>query len=62
MQRRNSTKALAVAFTAAPLSTVNAAAEPYPTRPIRLIAPQTADVSMDVLVRIVAPRWSKLLG
>ena len=34
----------------------------YPARPIRLITPQTAGASMDVLVRIVAPKMSELLG
>jgi tripartite-type tricarboxylate transporter receptor subunit TctC len=34
----------------------------YPLRPVRLITPQTAGASMDVLVRIIAPRISELLG
>jgi tripartite-type tricarboxylate transporter receptor subunit TctC len=39
-----------------------ALAESYPARPVRLITPQTAGASMDILVRIVAPKMSELLG
>jgi tripartite-type tricarboxylate transporter receptor subunit TctC len=34
----------------------------YPTHPVRLITPQSAGASMDILVRIVAPKMSELLG
>jgi len=37
-------------------------AESYPARPVRLITPQTPGASMDILVRIVAPKMSELLG
>lgn len=37
-------------------------AQPYPTRPIRLITPQSAGASMDILVRILAPKVTDLLG
>lgn len=50
--------ALAVFF-AAPVA---ALAESYPARPVRLITPQSAGASMDILVRIVAPKMSELLG
>jgi tripartite-type tricarboxylate transporter receptor subunit TctC len=49
-------------FLLAVLWCVEGAAQPYPTRPIRLITPQTPGASMDVLVRIIAPRWSERLG
>jgi tripartite-type tricarboxylate transporter receptor subunit TctC len=49
--------ALAVFF-----SSLAAAGDSYPTRPVRLITPQSAGASMDVLVRIVMPRMSALLG
>ncbi len=39
-----------------------ALAESYPARPVRLITPQTVGASMDILVRIVAPKLSELLG
>jgi tripartite-type tricarboxylate transporter receptor subunit TctC len=39
-----------------------APAESYPARPVRLITPQSAGASMDILVRIVAPKMSVLLG
>ena len=34
----------------------------YPAPPVRLITPQTAGASMDILVRIVVPKMSELLG
>jgi len=40
---------------------VNAVAEDYPLRPIRLIAPQLAGASMDVLVHIITPRLTEIL-
>lgn len=43
-------------------SSLATAGDSYPTRPVRLITPQSAGASMDVLVRIVMPRMSALLG
>jgi putative tricarboxylic transport membrane protein len=43
-------------------SSLTAAGDAYPTRPVRLITPQSAGASMDVLVRIVMPKMSGLLG
>ena len=37
-------------------------AESYPARPVRLITPQSAGASMDILVRIVMSKMSELLG
>jgi tripartite-type tricarboxylate transporter receptor subunit TctC len=37
-------------------------AQPYPSRPVRVITPQTTGASMDTLVRIVTPRMSETLG
>jgi tripartite-type tricarboxylate transporter receptor subunit TctC len=34
----------------------------YPDRPIRLIVPQAAGSATDVMIRLVTPRWSELLG
>jgi len=39
-----------------------AAQAQYPTRPVRLIAAQSAGSSMDTIVRIVTPRLGELLG
>ena len=38
------------------------AQEPYPTRPIRIIVPYPAGESLDVIARLIAQRWSPLLG
>ena len=37
-------------------------AESYPTRPVRVIAAQSAGSSLDTIVRIVTPKLSELLG
>ena len=39
-----------------------AAADTYPARPVRVITPQSAGASMDILVRIVMPKMAELLG
>ena len=39
-----------------------AAADGYPARPVRLITPQSAGASMDILVRILTPKLTELLG
>ena len=39
-----------------------AGAQPYPTRPIRLIVPQSAGGSTDVIARVVAQRMTEALG
>jgi tripartite-type tricarboxylate transporter receptor subunit TctC len=39
-----------------------APAAPFPERPIRLITPQSAGASMDILVRILTPKLTDLLG
>jgi tripartite-type tricarboxylate transporter receptor subunit TctC len=41
---------------------VAAQSQSYPTRPIRVIAAQSAGSSLDTLVRIVTPRISELIG
>jgi len=48
-----------VVFSSAPATSP---AESYPSRPVRVITPQSAGASMDILVRIVAPKMSELLG
>ena len=40
----------------------SAAAQPYPSRPIRLIIPMAAGGATDILVRTVTPRVSELFG
>jgi len=40
----------------------SALAQPYPNRPVRLVAAQSAGSSLDTIVRIVTPRLSELLG
>ncbi|MEN3353792.1 MAG: hypothetical protein V7640_1950 [Betaproteobacteria bacterium] len=55
---------LAVAATCA-MTTVDAAqseSRSYPTRPIRVIAAQSAGSSLDTLVRIVSPKMSEVLA
>ncbi len=37
-------------------------AEAFPARPIRLITPQSAGASMDILVRILTPKLGEVLG
>jgi tripartite-type tricarboxylate transporter receptor subunit TctC len=37
-------------------------AQPYPSRPVRLIAAQSAGSSLDTIVRIVTPKLSEMLG
>ena len=41
---------------------MTATAAEWPARPIRLITPQSAGASMDILVRILTPRLAELLG
>jgi tripartite-type tricarboxylate transporter receptor subunit TctC len=43
-------------------SAAGAGAESFPARPIRLITPQSAGASMDILVRILTPRLAEVLG
>ena len=38
------------------------AQQPYPSRPIRIIVPYPAGESLDVIARLIAQRWSPLLG
>ncbi len=47
---------------AASIVAIAAPVEKYPARPIRLITPQSAGASMDVLVRILTPKLTELLG
>src|SRR5262245_20407805 len=42
--------------------TNEALAQPYPNRPIRMIVPQSAGGSTDVIARVVAQRMSEGLG
>jgi tripartite-type tricarboxylate transporter receptor subunit TctC len=36
--------------------------QPFPSRPIRIIVPYPAGESLDVIARLIAQRWSPLLG
>jgi tripartite-type tricarboxylate transporter receptor subunit TctC len=47
---------------AALLSLAPAAAQPYPNKSIRVIAPSSAGGPVDVIARILAPAWSEALG
>ena len=47
---------------AALLPLAPAAAQPYPNKPIRVIAPSSAGGPVDVIARILAPAWSEALG
>ena len=55
------TKPLACLF-AVLLPLAPAAAQPYPNKPIRVIAPSSAGGPVDVIARILAPAWSEALG
>ena len=44
------------------LCAATAAAQPYPSRPVRVIVAQSAGSSIDTMTRIVAPRISEMLG
>jgi tripartite-type tricarboxylate transporter receptor subunit TctC len=47
---------------AALLPLAPAAAQPYPNKSIRVIAPSSAGGPVDVIARILAPAWSEALG
>ena len=47
---------------AALLPLAPAAAQQYPNKPIRVIAPSSAGGPVDVIARILAPAWSEALG
>jgi tripartite-type tricarboxylate transporter receptor subunit TctC len=55
---------LGAALAAAALSGLagNAAAQAYPNRPIRMVVPFPAGESIDVIARVIAERWSSVLG
>ena len=44
------------------LSAASLAAEPYPSKPVRVIVTQTSGSNMDVTARLVTPKMSELLG
>jgi len=56
------TRRLAVPGLLLLLAAGSALAQPYPNRPVRLVAAQSAGSSLDTIVRIVTPRLSELLG
>jgi len=58
--KSNTCKILAVSLLVAPL--LAAAADPWPSRPIRLIAPFPAGSSVDAAARVIAPRVAEALG
>jgi tripartite-type tricarboxylate transporter receptor subunit TctC len=53
---------LRIALFAALLAAAQAAAQPYPARPIRMVVPLSAGGFADVPARIIAPRLSEALG
>ncbi len=53
---------LAVALAAVPIAGHAADAEPYPSRPIRLIVPFTAGNQLDVFARLIGARLSESVG
>ncbi len=47
---------------AASAASVFAAAEPYPRKPVRLVLPYAAGGSVDIVARLITPKFSQLLG
>lgn len=62
MKGRSFAFVLAMACVAAPIHAAQSNSDAYPSRPIRVIAAQSAGSSLDTLVRIVTPKLSELLG
>jgi tripartite-type tricarboxylate transporter receptor subunit TctC len=56
------TRKLAVLAMLGLFVTGSALAQPYPNRPVRLIAAQSAGSSLDTIARIVTPKLSEMLG
>lgn len=54
--------ALASLALAASIAASSLAAQPYPSRPVRMIVPQSAGGSTDVVARLIAQRMSDALG
>src|SRR5258705_8225632 len=59
MKRFSGCVLFAVCATVNPVAVAQA---PFPTKPIRLIAPSSAGGPVDVIARIVAQGWSDALG
>src|SRR5688572_32079591 len=51
----------ALLLSAAPVNAAQSSMD-YPTRPIRLLIPQTAGSSTDTMTRVLTVKWSELLG
>ena len=62
MHRRHLLQAAAAASTAALALPRWAAAQAFPTKPIRYIVPVAAGGGNDMIARVVTERWGKLLG
>ena len=62
MKRRTCTLALAACCAVPAAEAAQSEAQRYPTRPVRVIAAQSAGSSLDTIVRIVMPKLSELLG
>lgn len=62
VNQKNAMRIFTAIILAAGMHAAPAFAEPFPARPIRLITPQSAGASMDILVRILTPKLTELLG
>ena len=63
MNHAASAAVLLAAALSLPVSELAAqAAKEYPARPIRLVIPQTAGSATDTMTRVLAAKWSELLG
>jgi len=63
MNRAASASVLLAAALSLPTSALAAqAAKEYPSRPIRLVIPQTAGSSTDTMTRVLTVKWSELMG
>src|SRR5262245_11059436 len=60
--RSREMKRPSLALLGAMLAAMSASAQPWPTRPIKLIAPVSAGIATDVMARMLSERMSRSIG